>query len=111
MSSATGHTVPVPARRELAALATVTRPDWNPPDIHEALVAAHISQVTWGQVLTEMGRLMADPEARPSDLATTGPDAWRRRRPPPPPETAHRGAAAARAALHTDHDTTPDATH
>ncbi|MFE4658106.1 hypothetical protein ACFRFJ_15650 [Streptomyces hydrogenans] len=109
MSSPTGHTVPVPARRELATLAAATRPDWDPAAIHEALVAAQISQIVWGQVLAEMGRLMADPEARPSDLATTSPDSWRRRRPPPPPETAHRGAAAARAALHADDD--PDTTH
>ncbi|MFE3126740.1 hypothetical protein ACFXHD_25330 [Streptomyces hydrogenans] len=102
------HPVPIPARRELAALATATRPDWDPAAIHEALVTAQISQIAWGQVLTEMGRLMADPDARPGDLATTGPDSWRRRRPPPPPETAHRGAAAARAALHQDHEPETD---
>ncbi|MGW7355145.1 hypothetical protein ACWGI0_00240 [Streptomyces sp. NPDC054802] len=96
--------VPQPASNELRALAAKARPDWNPHEFHDALVRAQLSSMTWGQVLAAVGRLMADPDARPADLLPAAPEPWRQRRPAPEPDTAHRGAAAVRAALHPNPD-------
>ncbi|MFJ1581592.1 hypothetical protein [Streptomyces sp. NPDC088182] len=96
---------PRPASSELIALATVTRPDWDPFAVREALAHAHVVGMSWGQVLAAAGRLMADPDAEPADLLPAVPEPWRHRRPSPGPETAQRGAAAVRAALNPNRDT------
>ena len=97
--------VPRLAWRELRALAAAARPDWDPHELHEALICAQFDSRTWGQVLVEISRLMTDPHATPSDLTAAAPKPWRHRRPAPQPDTAHRGAAAVRAALHAETDT------
>ncbi|WP_435610932.1 hypothetical protein [Streptomyces sp. C10-9-1] len=98
----TGPSVPQPASAELLALAARARPDWSTYALRDALAQARTHGMTWGQVLTTVGRLMADPDAQPTDLLPAVPEPWRQRRRIPPPDTAHRGAAAVRAALRTD---------
>lgn len=90
---------PLPASAELIALAATARPDWPDGSVREALARAHASGMAWGQVLVEMGRLLADPDGTPSELAHAAPQSWRQRPEPHGAEIAHRGAAAARAAL------------
>ncbi|MEV7422832.1 hypothetical protein [Streptomyces sp. NPDC091212] len=102
---ATPSPYPLPATPELLALAAKARPDWQHGALRDALAHAHYQGMTWGQTLTAVARLLADPEAEPADLVPAR-EPWRHRRPAQGPETAHRGAAAARAALHTDTDTT-----
>jgi hypothetical protein len=94
--------VPQPASAELLALAAKARPDWDPNALRDCLAHARYQGMTWGQVLAAVGRLMADPVAEPADLLPAAPEPWRQRRPVPQPDTAHRGAAAVRAALHTN---------
>lgn len=101
-----GPDVPRPASHELLALAAATRPDWSPYALRDALAQARYQGMTWGQVLVVVARLMADPTADPSDLIPAVTEAWRHRRQAPGPETAQRGAAAVRAALHPESDTT-----
>ncbi|MEV4974414.1 hypothetical protein [Streptomyces scopuliridis] len=95
---------PRPASAELLALAARARPDWEPTALRDALAHARYLGMSWGQTLAAAGRLMADPDAEPADLLPSAPEPWRQRRPAPGPETAHRGAAAVRAALHSDTD-------
>ncbi|MET9122945.1 hypothetical protein [Streptomyces sp. NPDC004528] len=92
--------VPRPASAELLALAATARPDWSPDHLRDVLAQARYQGMTWGQVLAEVGRMLADPTAEPPDLIAAAPEAWRRRRATQDAETAQRGAAAARAALH-----------
>ncbi|MFK0172663.1 hypothetical protein ACIQU5_28090 [Streptomyces sp. NPDC090306] len=98
--------VPRPATVQLLALAEAARPDWPPHMLRDALAQARTHGMTWGQVLAEAGRLMADPGAQPGDLVAAAPEPWRRRRPTQDADTAHRGAAAARAALTTTPENT-----
>lgn len=92
--------VPQPASAELLALAAKARPDWSPDHLRDVLAQARYQGMTWGQVLAEVGRMLADPAAEPPDLVAAAPEPWRQRRATPAAETAQRGAAAARAALH-----------
>lgn len=98
--------VPRPATAELLALAARARPDWPPDLLRDVLALARYQGMTWGQVLVEVGRMLADPGAEPPDLIAASPELWRHRRPPQAADTAQRGAAAARAALHHRPDTT-----
>lgn len=97
--------VPRPATAELIALAAAARPDWPTDLLRDVLARARYQGMTWGQVLIEIGRMLADPGAEPPDLIAAAPEPWRRRRPSPGADTAHRGAAAARAALQHRPDT------
>lgn len=92
--------VPRPATDELLALAAKARPDWPPDLLRDVLAQARFQGMTWGQVLAEVGRMLADPGAEPPDLIAATPEPWRHRRLSQDADTAHRGAAAARAALH-----------
>lgn len=98
--------VPRPATAELLALAATARPDWPPHLMRDVLALARSQGMTWGQVLVEVGRMLADPAAEPPDLIAASPEPWRHRRPSQDADTAHRGAAAARAALNHRPDTT-----
>ncbi|MEV4033450.1 hypothetical protein [Streptomyces umbrinus] len=95
--------LPQPASAELIALAVRARPDWGSGAVHDVLAQARNADMSWPRVLVAMAQLIADPDAEPPDLLASAPEAWRYRR-PPAPETAHRGAAAVRAALHTEPD-------
>ncbi|NUR04353.1 MAG: hypothetical protein HOY79_49970 [Streptomyces sp.] len=98
--------VPRPATDQLLALAARARPDWPPDLLRDVLAQARHQGMTWGQVLAEVGRMLADPGAEPPDLIASAREPWRHRRPVQAADTAHRGAAAARAALHHRPDTT-----
>ena len=86
-----------PARRELVALLTTTRPDWTPDETEGALLAAGHAGWTWPRTMTEAVRLACDPESFPRDLRIAadlvGP------RLVPPPQVAAEGAARAWEAL------------
>jgi hypothetical protein len=98
--------VPRPATAQLLALAAAVRPDWPVHQLGDVLAQARTQGMTWGCVLAEAGRLLADPAAQPGELLAAVPEPWRRRRPAQDANTAHRGAAAARAALTTPPDST-----
>jgi hypothetical protein len=91
---------PQPASTELAALARAARPDWEQDAVWAALSRAHHTGLTWGQIYSAFGRMLADPEASPDELAHQAPKPWLVKRPPQPADTAHRGAALARGAAH-----------
>ncbi|MFI1767467.1 hypothetical protein ACH41H_36210 [Streptomyces sp. NPDC020800] len=98
--------VPRPATGQLLALAAACRPDWSIDQLREVLAQARTEGMAFGRVLVATAQLMADPEAEPLDMLAGRPEAWRHRRRPPGPDTAHRGAAAVRAALNAQHDST-----
>jgi hypothetical protein len=60
--------LPRPAGPELRALAATTRPDWDTEAVVGAMADAHMSGMSWAEVLKRMGALMADPDAAPRDL-------------------------------------------
>ncbi|MFJ6841413.1 hypothetical protein ACIQRE_01950 [Streptomyces griseoluteus] len=99
--------LPRPATTQLLALAEASRPDWPVHQLADVLAQLRCStDMSWGRVLVAVAQLIADPAGEPRDLLAGVPEPWRHRRRPPGPETAHRGAAAARAALTHQPDST-----
>lgn len=107
---------PQPASKELIALAAKARPDWNTDDVCDALARARYDAMSWAQILVCMGRLLANPDAEPEDLAAHAPEEWRHHRQAPAPSTYERGIAQARAlaeaararTTHTTRTTAPE---
>jgi hypothetical protein len=54
--------------RELAALATATRPDWDPDVLASAILAAKNAGWTWDRTLSEVIRLVRKPDGDPVEL-------------------------------------------
>lgn len=73
MTAEQSVTVPVPSTEGLIRFAAEIRPDWDGDSLRAVLMHAHAIGITWPQVLTLMGRLMADKRAVPGELV---PD-WR----------------------------------
>lgn len=96
--------LPRPAPAQLRELIAATRPDWDDAAVADALARAHTAGMTWGQVLTTVGKLLADPKSTPAELADTAPRPWRATS----PGDYDRGAALARAALRETHHITDD---
>lgn len=97
--------VPRPATSQLLALAQACRPDWSIDQLRDVLAQLRChDDMSVGRLVVAVAQLIADPKGEPPDLLAAIPEPWRQRRRPPGPETAHRGAAAVRAALHTESD-------